>query len=299
MKAYLNDLSCGNKESKLTDQLDKVNKFFELLKHLNITYGLEGVIIEGSFGGLEICDTRLGECNYMYEDNFDIRNLVPQLRNYLINDLEVNPRHVFVLGDGRRSILLGNAHESSRPSVSFTFHAEFETHEIKGKKNDKDATVYNLYDKDRITDDGQPFDLANLVSKQDCKEYSPTVTPLWNKATTSAYHDSIKGKLAEIAKYPKQKIAILHECSDVIARLNGWKFDKELTNHNSNNGAFRRIYRSDKFTSGKGYLSVDFEKVDIHFELHDKRGKHKGEYRWDGTKTADTDPTGNHDIGVR
>lgn len=310
MKAYLNDLSCGNgdEEIKLTDHLDKVNRFFELLQHLNTTYGLEGVIIKGSFGGLEICNTRLSECEYKFQvdkndpkswKSFDIRNLVLQLRNYLGGDAGIDSRHKFVLADGRQSVLLGNAHQASRPSVSFTFDAEFETHEINGQKDDKDATLYNLYDKDRIADKGQPFDLANLVSKQDCKDYNPTVTPLWNTAATSAYHNSIKGRLADIPKHPEQKIAILSECSDVIARLNGWQLDDGLTKLNGNNGAIRRIYRSEKFTSGSGYLSVDFEKVDIHFELHNKRGKHLGEYRWDGTKTEDADRKGHHDIDVR
>lgn len=91
---------------------------------------------------------------------------------------------------------------------------------------------------------------------------------------------------------------MLSRYAHVIAEINGWELDEHVTAVNRKKyKAMRQIYRSEKFTK-TAYISVDFEKVDIFFELCDKRGRHKGEYSWNGVKSEEADTKGNHDIEV-
>lgn len=293
MRPYFNDLSCGNPAISLSRNFDKVIRFFDLVELLKTNYGLGNVVIDGSLGALQLCDTLVAECYYSPVFGFDQRNLVQQLGNYFSRKTEMDKAHVFMHEPtGRRSVLLGNAHEYSSPSISFTFDKEFETPVIKGERCGQEAEIYNLYDRD------QAFRLSNFVSRHDCKPYNPVESPLWNTGATGAYHKSVKEKLDSIKEHPGQNIAILSECADVVAQLNGWELDEGLTKRNKTATRYRRIYRPCKYPRKNAYLSIDFEKPEIYFELHDKRGRHIGEYRWDGFRSGDADITGGHDIKV-
>lgn len=294
MRVYFNDLSVGSPEMSLNDNFDKVTAFFNLIAHLKKTVGVNFVIVGGRFNGLRLCDTCIAECLYETGRDFDRLNLLRQLGNYFIKDTDLDDGHIFThKATGRSSVLLGNAHASSRPVVSFTFHKEFASPHIIGIiKDGRDASIDNLYD------EPQDYKPSCFVSVMDCRPYNPTVCPLWNTEATKTYHTSIESELNSIKNYPERKISILSKCADMIAQLNGWEFDESVTKLNKNSNAFRRIYNSAKFTYGKGYLSIDFEKPEIYFELHDKRGRHLGEYCWTGACSKDADPKKEHNINV-
>lgn len=293
MRVFFNDLSIGRQESKLADNFDKVFSFSELIGHLNRTIGISLIATSENIYGLRLCDTQISECGYKKDFNIDQRNLIKQLINYFHCDSNLDKEHVFSHHTtGKTSILLGNAHKHCLPVISFTFEDEFSSDEINGNVRGHTVSIRNLYDK---TQEVKP---SIFISINDCKQFDPTTTPLWNTDATKAYHDTVKNELKSIALNPNIKIAILERHSRCIAELNGWELDEGLTRKNKNSNSYRRIFRSSKFTKGKGYLSIDFEKQEIHFELYNKKGKHLGEYLWDGTRTKESDPTGQHDIYV-
>lgn len=291
MKVYLNDLSCGGTDLRLADNFSSVNRFFDLIDRLK-DFGVNIVIVAGKFNGLRLCDTTVAECLYR-DEFFDQWNLLLQIYNYVRENADTDPAHVFSHAASRRdSVLLGNAHFQSSPAISFVFDRLFATSELTGTKDGQPAVIQNFYDK------GQAIDITALVTRADCRPYDPTVTPLWNTEATKAFHATIEPELAGIMAHPKEKIAVLSRCADTIALLNGWEHDEAVTKRNRKNNAYRRIYRAAKFTK-TAYLSIDFEKPEVFFELHDKRGRHIGEYLWDGTRSKGPDPDGTHDIDTR
>ncbi len=300
MKLYFNDLSCGDASICLAENFDKVIRIFDLLKHLKDIYGHVNIILDRKLGGLSICDIKVAECEYKPDFNFDKRNLIRQLANYINNEAEIDGSHVFLhTSSGKESVLLGNACEYSMCAVSFTFGEEFETHEIKGTKDGRERSILNLYDKDKVKDNREALHPLNFVSRKECKKHDPIQSPLWNVGLTTAYHTTNKDRLDHIKDHPEQKISILSEVADVIAQLNGWELDEGLSKTNKTPDKYRRIYHPAKFSKRNAYISIDFEKPDIYFELHDKKGRHMGEYKWNGEQSGPADNTGLHNIIVR
>lgn len=77
------------------------------------------------------------------------------------------------------------------------------------------------------------------------------------------------------------------EMADLVAKKENWVFDKALSKKNGG----RRIY-TDK-SSGMHY-SLDSEKG--HFEVLDKKGKHRGSIDFDANAVDKKDKSGKHDI---
>ena len=292
MRVFFNDLSTGNPDMSLLDNFDKVHRFSELISQLNKTIGISLITSSEKFQALQLCDTSISECIYKPEHHDHI-NVIKQLINYFSKDKNLDNDIVFShIATGRKSILLGNAHEHSLPAISLTFEDHFANPVIYGEVNDRETSIINLYDKD------QKYRPLNFVSVRDCRPYDPRVTPLWNLDATNAYHKHVYNELESITLQPHNKIAILEKHSIFIAELNGWTIDERLTKLNRTDKKFRRIFRASKFSKGKGYLSTDFEKSDVYFELFDVSGKHLGEYRWDGTLNKGPDKTGKHNIST-
>lgn len=291
MVVYLNDLSCGDPAAPLVKNFSNVNTFFLIADKLK-SIGASLIVITGDFKALKLCDTLVAECFYRGEFGNDHRNLLLQLRNYFVNRQQIDGSHIFSHPPTQRaSVLLGNAHYQSRPAISFTFNPVFATETITGIKDGREAKIANIYDYD------QELDISAFVTSNDCKQFDPTVTPIWNTEATRLYHKSFETRLKAIKAHPDEKIPILCEGADTIALLNGWEYDEVVTKLNKTDGSYRRIYRSAKFRK-TAYLSVDFEKPEIFFELHNHKGTHLGEYYWDGTPNKNPDPKKCHNIEV-
>lgn len=292
MKIFFNDLSTGGPDICLADNFDKVHRFSELIAHLNKTVGVSLITSSEKFQALRLCDTVISECEYRPEHHDHI-NVIKQLFNYFSKDPNLDKNIVFShIATGNTSVLLGNAHDHSLPAISFTFDDHFSNPNINGEINGQPVSIVNLYDK------RQEYRPIHFVSVRDCRQYDPRVSPLWNHEASSAYHKNIRDELESISKNPDRKIAILEKHSISIAELNGWTIDERVTKLNRTDQKFRRILRASKFSKGKAYLSIDFEKQDIYFELYNIRGKHLGEYSWDGKRSKGPDSTGGHDIKV-
>ena len=84
-----------------------------------------------------------------------------------------------------------------------------------------------------------------------------------------------------------ERLRTYREMGDVVAEKENWVLDRVLSKKNDG----RRIY-TDK-SSGMHY-SLDTEKG--HFEVLDKKGKHRGSIDFDGNAVDKKDKSGKHDI---
>ena len=121
----------------------------------------------------------------------------------------------------------------------------------------------------------------------------------------------LKRYLLKNLKFPlnvegkKDKKSELLEVGQLVAELNSWQYDEEVTKMNHNKGQIRLIFNS--VHSGQtAYLSVDVKNPYGRFELHDRNGKHAGEIDFEngyfqprGASTKGVDDSGRHDIKVK
>jgi hypothetical protein len=124
-------------------------------------------------------------------------------------------------------------------------------------------------------------------------KWNPRDQPIWNDHTKTLLKEcgfplSVTGKV--------EKIPELTEIGTMVAELNAWQFDETVTKKNKNSGQLRKIFRS-KNSSSNSYLSIDFESAYGRFELHDHKGKHLGEIKFEDGKFVE-DFKKYHDIEV-
>ena len=282
MNTYLNDLSCGDPDISLVDKIDSIKQFQDLLDALG-RYGFKQVIVDAQPARIRLCDIHIGEVN-RDKRYFDERNIILSLINRFIFRDDLDSSKEFLYKDSS-SVLLAHARDEGRCTVSFTFTPEFEVDEIIETRDKNQGKVINFHKAGQKT-----LVPSGVVPATECRNYNPVENPLWNSEASRAYHASVESQLDRISAEPGLKIAILERISGDIAELNGWIKDDCLSRINSNSGMVRCVYRStDKFRK-VAYLSVDFEKRDVYFELFDKRGRHKGEYKWDGVKSEEASP---------
>jgi hypothetical protein len=124
----------------------------------------------------------------------------------------------------------------------------------------------------------------------DLKERTNQVTQYSKEYCDGGYKDFLSGRTIE---------AHAEEIGKEIARRNFYKFEAELSRQEQSlRKSLRKIFSLSK--NGQNmYLSIDFEKGNC-FELCDWKGKHLGEFRFDGLENgkegSTRDTTGMHDI---
>lgn len=191
-----------------------------------------------------------------------------------------------------KSSVVGTACTESSPIISFTFDGRYATDTLSGwlQQNEKTiaaAEVNNIYEK-------KASNFMYLADISICREYNPLENPLWNK--------DISKKLLEDVDFIKQdakaRQGLLYHYGKIIAEVNGWTYNDEISKLNSNSGQLRYIFDSSlSFVEYPiAYISIDMEGPDLAFEVCDKRGHHKGECSWDGKMK---EPKENHDIKVK
>lgn len=90
-----------------------------------------------------------------------------------------------------------------------------------------------------------------------------------------------------LRKNAQDKNAIISTLAKQVALINGYQYDKKISDLNKNKGQLREIYSAGK-NRETIYLSVDFETGG--FEVCDFSGIHLGEYWFDGTQTQKAQP---------
>lgn len=102
--------------------------------------------------------------------------------------------------------------------------------------------------------------------------WNPIDDPIWNQNT---------GTILELLDLKKinlgegQKEAFILKVGSMVAEMNGWVWDEQVSKWNKNSGQLRKIFRSSSGIT-TAYLSIDVEKPAGEFELFDR----KGDYKW-------------------
>ncbi len=292
MDVYFNDWSCAGQGS-LRSHINEINDFIALLKALADTR-ICTMVLDVKPSALTLCDFPLSQCHIPIDDCAEagFRSLVLGIFNYF-GRTELDTTHIFSKPAANDSVLLGNAQFHGCPSASICFDNLYASDKVYGLKNGRRAFVTNLYKPESID-----VLAPKLYSRTQCATHKALEEPLWNTDATSKYMADLEERIkADIQSHPDEKIHILLKHATVIANLNGWIYHENVSKKNSNRGRIRHIFKAADL-SGTAYLSVDLEKTNVYFELHDKRGHHRGEYKWDGTKSDDGDNKAYHDIDV-
>ena len=145
MYLYLNDWSLRG-IGDLAAHWEKVDRWFELMKHLSATYGISQVGGPKNFWSLELCGYALNRCFVPTDtvlDN-DKKQLIQNLRTYIREaDVDETTTKIYNNIEGiTESVCLGKAYELNSSVVSFTFDSTYENRIVSGiikqnGKNDK------------------------------------------------------------------------------------------------------------------------------------------------------------------
>ena len=119
----------------------------------------------------------------------------------------------------------------------------------------------------------------------------PTVDdPLPNRKLCSKY----KKVLDEISYGKADKKSDYITVASEVARRNMYHRDLPVEAKNKNKSKMRKIFSCNH--NGTQYVSIDMEKGAL--EAHDRKGKHLGEYSYEGIQSDPPDKSGKHDITV-
>ena len=91
----------------------------------------------------------------------------------------------------------------------------------------------------------------------------------------------------------KDKISELKEVGELVAELNGWIKDNNITKYNGSKNHIRLIFTTYS-RPGEAYLSIDMKNPKGCFEHYDHRGQHLGEISFKDGKPI---PRGGSDTG--
>lgn len=205
--------------------------------------------------------------------------------------------HVFGNEDGC-SYLLPRCIQENISCISFLFRDLYQNASIEGKYTERNKITDERIQNIISPDDVSPSVLPIVISKSEARHRKPLDEPLWNVDKAKDYRKKINFSSKVILDHPSEKIRILTKVATDIANINGWVKDENVSSLNSNDGQIREIFVSKYFSETNCYLSIDFEKPEVYYELHNCRGEHKGQIKWDGTEKDNPDKTGGHNIKV-
>lgn len=281
----------------LSSQWSKVNRWLELQSYLSDTYGITEISAPHDLKNRLLCGFLLSQC-YNPEVDDLTREQKQQLLS-LISHLQLenydDQTTSLYNSQGVASLSLGKAFDMDASALSFTFDGKYEADNItatikEDDKKERNCTVLNLYDKDRVN-------INFLVPRSESRKHKASDEPMWNQEMMEAYCKQIGHDESHYSNTTGEKITYLRIHGRKLAEMNGWVFDENKTKLNHNNNHQRVIFRSAHFKNDNCYLSIDFEKEDFHFELLNHKGKHLREINWHGDKTGDADAS--HDIRLK
>lgn len=186
--------------------------------------------------------------------------------------------------EGDACLLLSLAYHHSQPVISINYKSTYCCDTFQGtlyhveNKRTSTVTIRNIYP-GNVDKYGEYF-LTGIPDD----DIDPIKKPIWNMERTLKYIS----QLPNTSSMDKGELkSHLYKIGTYIARLNGWKEDKNLSRINSQvTGNMRHVFYPEKFRhSEKAFLSIDFEKQA--FELHDHKGRHVCEILYDGKVNAE------------
>jgi len=185
------------------------------------------------------------------------------------------------------SYFIKKAYNKKVPIVSFRTLEEFDTPtlEILNKFFDeaeeevsKSDLVLNVSNKDHFTTHKQYFnEQAHKIARQNSK-WNAKQNPLPRTDATATYLADLKFKNLWTNANENFRVKLANEAGTYIAEMNGWEYKPKLTKRNQ-----RSIFKA---LNQSIYLSIDT----MHgtFELHDRNGRHLGEYNFSGIQLEES-----------
>lgn len=293
MNIYLNDLSLQSKKS-IMENIPFIKDFIKLIENLssvgnislNASHNLWGTPVSGF-------NVTTGTCINGSSIPHEYATLLKALYSKFSLQVADSLPYFSETEDMKvKSSSVGTACMQSSPVISFTFDGHYTTDTLSGwlqqdEKAISPAEVHNIYEE-------KPSNYMYLADISACRKYNPLESPMWNKEVSKKLLEGVDF----INQDPKARQGLLYHHGKIIAEVNGWTYNDELSKLNSNSGQLRYIFDSSlSFVEHPtAYLSLDMEGPDLAFELCDKRGRHKGECSWDGKMK---EPKENHDIKVK
>ena len=294
MKAYLNDWSLSSSKNVI-DNMDRIKAFKELLDELKRICGIEVSApmnlwdIPLSGFNLQTMSTDLPVDCYVSRETL-------QFLKSIYKDMhpETTGEPLFSEKEdmSNPSSSVGMAASNSLPTLSFAFDDRYTKDEIRGWLQTKEEeilsrSVVNIFKKKEDI-------FKHLADITCCREMDPLKTPLWNTNLVREYLKDVDFVNADA----KSRQGLLIQYGRIVAEMNGWHYNRTISSLNKNSGQLRYIFDSEMHFVSKpvAYLSIDMEGPDLAFELCDRRGKHQGEFSWDGKQKPSKE---HHDILVR
>lgn len=293
MKAFLNEWSLSSANDVFANW-DKIKAFQELVDELMGRCCLE-IIAPRNLWDIPLsgCDLRVMSTNLPSDIHVSVEQwqFMKSIYKKMNPAVEGLPFFSEKEDMSNPSSSIGRAANEQRPAMSFAFDECYATDKIKGwLLVDGDTAceheVMNVYE-------SKTNNYIYFADISQCRHLDPLLTPLWNIDLVACFLDAVDFVNVD----SKQRQSMLITYGKIVAEMNGWRYNREISSINKSSGKLRVVFDSTNFVKYNiAYLSLDMEGPEPAFELCDKQGRHKGEYSWDGKKK---EPKDNHGIKVK
>ena len=280
MEVYLNDLSFYVDTDLMTDW-DKIVKFKELLDDLR-SIGISIIAPSNVWtipvGGYNLT-TKEMSCGGTVPNEYHL--FLQQIFRIFNSNATGEPLFSETEDMALSSPSVGRAAVDGRLVISLLLDEKYKAEEVTGWLKKVGCAlcserVRNLYDKSKRANFLFLADLSKCTTKDPVKE------PMWNvEVSRKILQDE---EFIELS--PDERMHKLIHFGRIIAEVNGWRYNKQISDLNTKKEHKRFIFDSaSNFTGYRtAYISIDLEGPEVCFELCDNKGTHLGEISWDGKR---------------
>jgi hypothetical protein len=324
MYAYLNDVSAQLPAGASQPALPLLQDVISLLKTLREEYSIQLLKVPKGFSDLKLFnDVSIKELLKHAQANQDhgifqqllgflsnqVHEDLAEVETELENEMENKQAWIEVSHDGQNSMLLTGAFLLDRPVISFNSSATYRkdilicnaSMDYINQVKNREAKLKNIYGFESIAIHQAYLILIKREIFFGKDPWDPSDAPIWNDKTTELLEklDFPDGVLKKMSK-----INALQYVGRLVAELNSWASDPDLSKLNSNKDHVRKIFVSIN-AKKTFYLSIDFKNGAGRFELLDVKGRHEGEIEFTtgkfvsrGKNKKGQDLSGKHNIKV-
>lgn len=275
------------------------------IEHLKTPNDFKNIPIANSYSIVDLLSLPDEEFDYdnkgLIYDFLGNRTLseIEEIEMELLKEIENKNAWVSVSTLDSESQLLTGAYLLSMPTISFRtdpffevdhlpcqYHMEYSQENFKTK----DVHLKNLFSVENAENHKQYLIEVKKDIQFGTKNWDATIHPIWNAKTKALLEEmqfpqSLEGR--------KEKISELKEVGELVAELNGWIKDNNITKYNRSKDHIRLIFTTFS-RPGDAYLSIDLKNPKGCFEHYDHRGQHLGEISFEDGKPI---PRGDSDTG--
>jgi hypothetical protein len=212
-----------------------------------------------------------------------------------VNADEIDSNIQYVSFNNQESNFLKKAYNKKVPVISFRTIADFDVPILSVVNKFLDEAEKEVITNEQIINLSRSTHFtAHQIYLNTQIQKAATLNSKWNaKLNPLRFLDAVNTYLIDIEfnklwanSDTNYRVKLANEAGTYIAEMNGWQYEPSLTKKNT-----RTIFKALNQTI---YLSIDT--LHSTFELHDRKGKHLGEYNFSGTQLEGTQH--NHNIEI-